>query len=205
VLVARFGSLAVVPVYDLALNAAGRLRALIEAGHRALSTEVSRLSADDGRDARAKVKHLINKSTRPVLLMLIPVVLFISFVPLPLKLWLGSRYVPEVATTVRIMVVGNYLSLFATPAYYVLVGRGRSRDIFVHFVIQGVVNCTIVFGLLCFQHSLTATKAAAAYALGVVVSALYLIWREKRAWHPTRMNFAKNTTNSLVEQSSVAS
>ncbi|MGA8595118.1 MAG: oligosaccharide flippase family protein [Bryobacteraceae bacterium] len=180
-LLARYGSLSIVPIYDIGMNAAGRLRSLVEVGHKALSTEVSRLCALPTQDAQRKISDLVRKSTRPVIVMSVPVIVALLVIGTPLKLWLGSRFVPEITTAVRIMVLANYLSLFATPAYYVLIGRGRARDIFLHFLIQCCVNFAIVGGLISFSGNLSASGATSACAVAVALSAGFLIWREKRA------------------------
>lgn len=203
-LLARFGGLSIVPIYDVGLNAASRLRGLIETGHRALSTEVSRISAATVDSSEAQVNRLIQKSTRPVIVIAIPVLLFLSFVPLLLQLWLGTRYVPEISTTVRIMVVANYLSLFATPAYYVLIGRGRARDIFAHFVIQCLMNVMLIGTVVNKGAGLSATAATASYACGIVISAAFLIWREKCSRGTRQIASAAIPVTSLGQASEIS-
>jgi len=179
-LLARFGGLALVPIYDIALNASGRLRSLIEVAHKALSSEVSRLVAETGSNAVDQVRMLINKSLLPVIAVGIPLAIVVLCVNSPLQLWLGSRYVPEVATTVRIMLVANYISLFGTPSYYVLIGRGQSYEIFLAFAIQCLVNSILVITFIFASGKLSPTWAISSYALGIALSAAFLVYRQRR-------------------------
>jgi O-antigen/teichoic acid export membrane protein len=178
-LLSRYGGLALVPIYDIALNASGRIRSLIEVSHKALSTEVSRLSAQKGTAASAHIQALIRKSLKPVALAGVPVVIAIIFMQFPLKLWLGTRFVPELTTTVRIALAASYVSLFATPSYYVLIGRGQACDIFWHFLILCSVNVLLVGIFICSFSRLTATLAIEANAAAVVTAAVFLLWRQK--------------------------
>lgn len=177
---ARFGGLAAVPVFDISFNGSMRIRNLIEASQRSLTAEVSKLAAITSKANWNRIHSLASKGQK-LLWSSAPLFLGLMIIATPaLRLWLGSRYVPALTTTFRLMLAGAFISLLSTPAYYVLLGLGRAKHIFLANVLQSGTNIIILIILISVTRRLSATDVVLAASVGMITASFYLSWQGHR-------------------------
>jgi O-antigen/teichoic acid export membrane protein len=173
-LIGKFGSLSDVPVYDMAYNMAFRMRNLFEVTQRSLTAEVSRIGSVAGQERSETLRRLYQKclklvaSAGPLFLLL-----GLGIEPIA-RLWLGRRFEPQVIPAMRIMLLGAFCSLLGTPAFYVLLGLGRSRQVFIANAIQSGINAGLALALVMVGVRLNALSVASAVAVGMMAAAFYL-------------------------------
>jgi O-antigen/teichoic acid export membrane protein len=176
----RFAGLAAVPIYDLAYSGSMKLRGILESGVRAIMPEISRLGANTGPDASARIQHVIRRVA--VLILLVGTSVFVGAMLLasPVsKIWLGSRYSPEIPPALRIALVGAFLSLLATPPFHTIMGLGRTGHVFASFAIQSGTNAAVIAIALAFWHRIDVNTVLFGAALGAGTSMIYLWMRAK--------------------------
>jgi O-antigen/teichoic acid export membrane protein len=180
-MLARYGGLAVVPVYDIAFNASMQFRTIIESAIRATMPEISRLSSAVASSAAA-IRRISKNAVALVWMLGAPMyaALYLGARPL-LKLWLRGRFQETMPAALQIMIIGAFASLLGVPAFYKLVATGRIRDLVFGNLIQSGVNALIVLSsLLLFSRANTSIFLWST-AIGMGAGALYLIRANSRA------------------------
>jgi O-antigen/teichoic acid export membrane protein len=178
----RWVGVSSVPVYEIAFNGSMQIRSLFEAMFRAISPEVSRLSACNERDALQRVGQIDKRAARIIWTFGAPFWCFVIILAAPLlKTWLGGRFVDTLPPVFRILMVGTYFGLMAVPAFYILMGLGKTKQILVHNIIQSGLNATIVLLLLAFGADLTLNRIACAVVTSVLGAGIYLILKKNDA------------------------
>jgi len=186
VMLSRHAGFASIPVYEIAFSASMQVRGLIEAGLRALMPEISRIGTEWTDSARERITQILTKAHGLILNAGIPLyVLLVVLAPLLFRLWLGQRYVEGLAAVFRIMAVGSFASLLGVPAYYTLMGLGRSRCIFMAHAVQSIVNVAIVLGILAGTASMSVTSVAWAVLFSTCAVTSYLAWEMKQVLSPS--------------------
>ncbi|MBA3972599.1 MAG: hypothetical protein C0504_00105 [Candidatus Solibacter sp.] len=176
--ISNFAGVAQVPIYEISMSAAMRLRGLLEAAVQAIMPEVSRLGALQSAEGRRQIASinraaLVRLGFIGLIVMAIPFVAASRIIPL----WLGPSVDPSLAISLRICIAGAYISLLGTPSYYTLIGIGQVREIVSANLIQSGVNVAACLGILAFAARMRAVDAASCAALGMVCGSLFLIWR----------------------------
>ena len=178
VLLAQHAGPAAVSIYELAYNGSMRFRNLFETGLRAVMPEVSRLSAVEP-DPRA-ITRLHGQAMKLLWIVVVPIYAAVWLVaPALIQAWLGDRATATLIAAFRVTMAGALVSLFAVPAYYVLLGLGRTRPLFVEKLVQLGLALALVAGVLVPTHRVGAVTVSSAVAFGMAVSAVYL----RRAYH----------------------
>jgi O-antigen/teichoic acid export membrane protein len=102
-----------------------------------------------------------------------PVYMVVFLLAGPLtRVWLKHAYDPIVPGTLRIFLIGTFVSLIGTPFYYGLIGAGRAQGVLYANAIQFAINIAGVYSALTFWHLGTGSKLYA--VLGVADCALAL-------------------------------
>ncbi len=173
---ARWGGVESVPVYDIAYSGAMQLRSLFESGGRALVPEVSEAWGGSGVEALKRIRELYQKVTRLFTFGAGPILFAAGVAAEPaLKLWLGNRYQAELVPSFRIMLVGCFGSLVAVPGFYVAIGLGRSRTVGIGQSLLAAVN---VAGAVAWGHrsgGMSAGALALVVSGALIVSAIYYL------------------------------
>jgi len=199
----RYAGPAAVPVLDIAFNGCARLRMLLTGGLAALMPEVSRLSARPSEDwlepgesvsaaggtlpasqasLRERIVTVNRRALRLILFLGVPgYALLFLLAEAGLKLWLGPTYVPALPGTFRVILVGSFLSLLAAPAFFTLLGLGRSRDTMLGHVSQSGLSVLTIAGLLVIYGTISVTGVASAVSLGCAGATLLLLLRYRWA------------------------
>lgn len=182
VMLSRHAGVSSIPIYEIAYNAGMQVRGLIEAGLRALMPEISRMGTDMTDSARERIRQMLKRVHGLIFKAGIPLyLLLIILAALILRLWLGERYVEGLATSFRIMAIGSFASLLGVPAYFTLMGLGRSRCIFLAHAAQSIVNVLIVLGILAATMSISVNGVAWAVFFSMCAATSYLVWETQRA------------------------
>ena len=90
-MLSRYAGVSTIPVYEIAYNGSMQVRALIEAGLRALMPEISRISANLTRHAKDRISQIYRRAMKLIFLFGIPMYAgLIIAAPLLLRVWLGE-------------------------------------------------------------------------------------------------------------------
>jgi O-antigen/teichoic acid export membrane protein len=173
--VARYAGVGSVPLYDIAFSSSMRLRNIFESGQRALIPEIGRVAGACPAAAYARARKLGSRTIRALAWVLPVYVIAFVFAAPALKLWLGSRYDPELALSTRIILVGTFFSLVGTPGFYILAALGRLKTLLVGNIIQSVSNIVLIGICLIFLGSLSVSVVLGAATMSMSVAAAYLV------------------------------
>jgi O-antigen/teichoic acid export membrane protein len=98
--------------------------------------------------ARDKAVELMERTSRLILLVLLPaVVILVAFAEPGLRLWLGNAYVPEAASALRWIAVAVYVNALAQVAYAILQGGVDSRSPAILHLIELPLYIALLIGL----------------------------------------------------------
>ncbi len=180
-MLSRYAGVSTIPIYEIASNGSIHVRALIEAGLRALMPEISRIGANVTRHAGDRISQMYHRAMKLIFLFGIPmyVGLIILLTPL-LKFWLGHRFVDELPVAFRIMLVSAFISLLSVPSYYTLLGLGMVRyTLMAHTILSGT-STLIILTAIFICHSISVATVSWAILSATTITTLYLIWQNKR-------------------------
>jgi O-antigen/teichoic acid export membrane protein len=184
IILARYAGLSAIPIYDLSFNGCMRIRNLFDSSQKAIIPEVSRLLARSRAQAYLHARAL-NRQSYKIILYAAPLYVGLVAAATPLlRLWLGSKFDPASAFTVRVMLVGAFASLMGMPTYYSLIGLGYAKSIFAANLTQLVVNLSIIaFGVIVYSKA-SAALVVSSTAVGMACSAIWLAWSFTRVTSP---------------------
>lgn len=182
ILLGQAGLVSALPAYEIAVNLSMRLRNFFEAGQRALMPEASRLIGVNARDL-SQLRNLLMRAVKSLVWMAGPIYALVFWLAEPLtRIWLKHSFSPIVPGTMRIFLIGTFLSLLGTPFYYGLIGAGKAQGVLYANVVQFVVNLAGVYSILNLFHlragvELYAVLGVADCALGISTAVLLLAMR----------------------------
>jgi len=184
----RYAGIASVPFYDIAFTGSMQVRGLFEAGFRALMPEISRASADVSLSGLDRVAGLRRRSVKLILSigLLVYAILMLG-APYLLHMWLREKYSPIISAAFRIMLLGTYFHLLAVPAFHGLMGRGHVGDILIANLVQSVTNVILITVAIGLMTRVTVSAICIATVVSMLLSAVYLIVREKAIWRECRV------------------
>jgi O-antigen/teichoic acid export membrane protein len=178
---ARYAGVALVPVYDIAVNGSLQLRSVAEVGLRALMPAVSHHAATGTADGARRIRAVYFRALK-YLLLLTPVLYVMALLvdkPL-LKLWLGHRFVPEIVPTLNILLAAAGVSLISVPAFYTLMGTGKFRSCMISHLLSAVTNIVVIGAVLLWTGTCTLRAASFAVLITNAVSGAYLLLQNHR-------------------------
>ena len=179
-IISRYIGVSAIPLYEIAFNSAMQLRGLIESGFRAIAPEISRLSGNMNSGSISRITQINGKAVKIVWLFGAPFfAVLLLFISPALKLWLGARYVDTLPLLVQIMLAGTFFSLLGVPSFHILLGLGRTKQIFTGNVIQSCTNAAIVLAVYFLGFQLSVNIIAFSVATGMVIAHLYLVWQKR--------------------------
>jgi O-antigen/teichoic acid export membrane protein len=180
-MLSRYSGVASITVYEVAVQGAMQIRALADAGLRALVPEVSRIGADMTETTLARIRRLHDRMTKLAVVAAGPVyVVLMLFAPLLFQFWLGERYVLSLPGVFRVMAVGSFISLIGVPAYHTLLGIGDVKACFYGVAIPAAVNVACVTAFVMASGLLRVEYVAYSFTTGTALSTLYLLWKHRR-------------------------
>ena len=178
-LLSRFVGVSALPFYDIVTNGSLKARSLIESAVRPIMPEVSRL---------AKHRHYVqivqlNKRLTKIL-MVSGGLLFISIIVMSgllVQLWLGPATAGFPLLGLKIVLAASFISLLGVPAYYTLLGLGRSSRLFAANVLQSCSSFAIIVVITSLRLPLSLLTVLISVAMGLTFANIYLLFESKRA------------------------
>ena len=181
IMLSRYAGVSTIPVYEIAFNGSMQIRALFEAGLRAMMPEISRISAILTRHAKDRISQIYRRAMRLICLFGIPMYggLIIFLTPL-LKFWLRQRFVDELPIAFRIMLISTFISLLSVPSYYTFLGSGMVRYTLISHIILSGINILMVLAIVVIWHKISVETVSWAILTATTLTTLYLNWQNKR-------------------------
>lgn len=172
-MLSRYGSVALLPHFEVAHAAAMQLRALLGTTSQSLLPEYTKAMANKDLD---RVKYLNTRATRFILLCAVPLYLpLFVFAPLVLQLWLRTRYDPQQTACFRVTLVGSFVILLAAPAYHYLLAVGRVRSVFLSQLLQTAGTFVLLCLGVAWVGRLSPLSLAVGVSSGYIMTAVWLI------------------------------
>jgi len=174
-IISRYIGVSSIAVYEISFTMIMQIRSLIEAGFRALMPEISYLKSDLTTDAKNRINEIYHSSIITIFLGFPCFIAIYIISPFLLTFWLGDRFVEILPGVFRVMLIGAYVSLTSVPAYYLLMGVGKIRQIFGSHIVCGLLNIFIIIYLI---HANMLSIGAIAWSVTISLSGstAYLIW-----------------------------
>jgi O-antigen/teichoic acid export membrane protein len=181
-ILSRYAGVSAVTVYEIAFTGSMQVRGLVETGLRALLPEISRISADITIEAKNRILQLNSRAMKLIFFFGVPVyTALIGLAPWLLGVWLGERSVATLPWTLRIMLLGTFLSLLCVPAYYTLMGMGKVRYCLASQVIQGGFNAAVVGAIIILTGTISLYTIAFIVAVSMGLTSVYVLYQKYRA------------------------
>lgn len=180
-MLSRYAGVSTVPLYEIAYGGSMQVRALAEAGMRALMPEVSRIGGNMTEKAKTRIREINRRAVGLIFRLALPLYgVLILAAPLLLRIWLGSKFVASLPLAVRIALIGSFLSLVCVPAYYLLLGLGRVRHCLLGHVILCGVSALLVLTFAWTDGHLSLPEVLVSILVGTGVSSGYIIFQHQR-------------------------
>ncbi len=182
-LLTRFIGLSAVSLYDFGSRPLNRLRALPLTGASALLPAVAALEAADNPE---RIQAAFHRATRYVILLALPLFAYLScFAGDLIAVWLGPGF-DQSALTLRILTIGFYVNVIASPLSYVSQGKGEPKYQMKAMLIQVFLNVALSTGLI-LRYGYFGAVAGTATAM--TIGTLIFFWWYGKSFlvHPMRV------------------
>ncbi len=174
-MLSRYAGLEAVTVNDMCWTGSMRVRSVFDAGFRPLLPEVSNLHAKGKDILRERIRSIDRKASRIIFIFALPMFIgLMIFIDPLLHLWLHRSYNWLLPGTFRITLVGAFVSLLGSSAYYMLIGLGRARETTYATVFQFVANALALAAFALWAKQITVAQAALAFGLSTSTATVYL-------------------------------
>ncbi|QOY86259.1 oligosaccharide flippase family protein [Paludibaculum fermentans] len=182
VMLARYGGVALVPVFDLSWSLSMQLRSIVDTGVSAIMPEICRLQASGTSISLKRIQSLSRRATRSAILLGLVIYGSASVCCGPLlRIWLGSRFHMLLPNTLRIILAGVLIEVASIPTYYLLLAKGRVSRVFIANVIAASINVMCVVVMVLLASAFSVTHLAIAVAASFLASTIYLLGFAKPA------------------------
>jgi len=187
-MLSRYAGVTSIPIYDIAYKTAMQIRALGDAGLRAIMPEISHAAANMSAQSHERIIDINRRASRLILAGGFPLfgILFI-FAGLLLKIWLQENYVDALLPAFRVMLVASLISLLGVPAFYTHMGKGNVDKCFISILLQSFINVIIVLAYVAFAPNMIGSRVFYAVGFGMLVSTIYLNWQISRGNRDTNL------------------
>ena len=176
-MLSRYAGLEAVAVTDMCLAGSLRVRNVFDAAFRPMMPEISGARARDNSGFHARVRSIDRKAFLVIFAAALPTFLGLMIVMNPLlHLWLHKSFNPLLPNTFRITLIGAFISLLGSSAYYMLIGIGSARDAAYAAAIQLAANAAVLSALAVWTGHITVAGAAVAFGVAATSATLYFRW-----------------------------
>jgi len=180
IMLSRYAGVSTIPVYEIAFNGSMQIRALFEAGLRAMMPEISRIGGEMTINAKERILQLYHRAMKLILMFGIPIYGVLAiFAPLLLRIWLGEKFTETLPGAFRIMMIGTFLGLVGVPAYYTLMGTGHVRYNLGAHIAQAIINIMIIICILIVS-KVSINVVVCSSSAAMAGASLYLILQKRR-------------------------
>ncbi len=189
-MLSRYSGLEAVAVTDMCLSGSLRVRNVFDAAFRPMMPEVSGARARDNSGFHGLVRSIDRKAFLVIFAAALPTFIGLIIVMNPLlHLWLHKSFNPLLPNTFRISLIGAFISLLGSSAYYMLIGIGNARDVAYAAAVQLVANAAVLMTIAFLRQRITVEEAAAAFGIATACATLFLRMRISLLTH-TKDNLA---------------
>ena len=165
-----------VPVFELAYRVSMQIRSMFQVALKALMPEISKLSSGQSQESAIKMKKIITKANSLLLLGAIPLyILVFMFAGLIFKIWLGTDFIPSFPSVFRVMLLASCISLMGVIPYYIFMGRGLTKKILFHHIIQAGCTLLLVGSAITFMPDINLISISWCFVAGAVFGTGYLL------------------------------
>lgn len=174
-MMSRYAGLEAVAVNDMCLTGSMRIRNIFDAAFRPMMPEVSSFLPKGDANAYDRVRSIDRRAFLVILTLALPTFIGLIVIMNPLlHIWLHRSFNSLLPSTFRIALIGAFVSLLGSSAYYVLIGLGKARDSAYSTGIQFTVNSLLLLAMATLFGKLTVGQAAIAFGIATGASTLYL-------------------------------
>lgn len=165
-----------VPVFELAYRVSMQIRSIFQVALKALMPEISKLSSGQSEESAIKMKEIIVKANWLLLCGAIPLYALVFLCAgVIFKLWLGSDFIPSFPSVFRVMLLASCISLIGVIPYYIFMGRGRTKKILFHHIIQASCTMLLVGCAVYFMPDVNLVSISWCFVAGAVFGTGYLL------------------------------
>lgn len=174
-MLSRYAGVEVVALNDLCIIGSFRAKNIFDAAFRPTTPEVSATKAESDAGVKDRIRTIDRQTLRIAFILALPcfVGLF-AFINPFLHFWLQKSFNPLLPNPFRIALIGAFIGLLGSPAYYMLIGFGNVRDSAASSVIQVLVNASILILLAVMGNRITVAQSTISFAAATAASTLYL-------------------------------
>jgi O-antigen/teichoic acid export membrane protein len=191
--ISRWVGVSSVPIYEIAFNGSMQIRSLIEAIFRAISPEISRLSASHDEESKGRMRDINKRAVKIIWIFGTPLWIGILIFATPLlRIWLGARFVEALPLVFQILMVSTFIGLLGVPAFYILMGLGKTKQIFLGNVLQSGINALLVTLMIVISVDMSINYIAVAVLFGVFGANIYLIMQKNKILRKTSYEIHAN-------------
>jgi O-antigen/teichoic acid export membrane protein len=177
----RYAGVTTVPIYEIAFRATAQIKGLFVSALSPLMPEVSQLSGQLAEAARTRVIRINRKARRLTMACMGPLVVGLLFgAPWLLALWLQARYNPAIVPAFRLALFVHFVSLLGVPAYYTLLGIGRSKCAIMGALIIAVGNVVVVSIMVLFVGYLSVNAVLLSLIVFVAMTSLFYMLKARQ-------------------------
>jgi O-antigen/teichoic acid export membrane protein len=181
-LISRYAGVDSVTIYEIAVSSVRNIRTLIVAALRALFPEFSRLSALGSESAYTRMETLNSVSLKVIWIISLPLFIpLFAFAPSVLELWLGGQLHLDLANVFKVILVAEFISLQCVPAFYTLLGMGKTRTVLGSRLIEDVLNVCIILCMVLLSGSLSVLGVAFSILAVRSIACVYVLYYGQRA------------------------
>jgi O-antigen/teichoic acid export membrane protein len=199
-MLSRYAGLANVPVYDIAYRGSMYVRGLMEIGLRAIMPEISRIGAAMTQQAHERIAAINRRAMKFIIICGVPLfTTLFTFATILLKFWLRKSFADALPSAFRVILIGAFLSLLGTPAFYTLMGLGKANYCFVASMIQGVVSAAITTAIALIRGKLSVLSVAFAVLIAMAIMNCYVLWQKHRTLQNRLLEIKSNNVVVRLE------
>jgi O-antigen/teichoic acid export membrane protein len=204
-MLARYAGVASIPIFDIAYTGSMQVKALVEAGLRALMPEVSRLNGMADNKAGQRIIEIYRRAMKLTLYSSFPVYTILAVVaPVLLRVWLRGAFTDELPYVFRIVLIASFINLLAVPSWYTLLGLGFTWPTFLGHLICVCVHLVCVVVFVTLFHTVKPWHVATAFLVGISISSAYVVRRQRsccrRLLETLQCGLSRTSENCLIEE-----
>lgn len=174
IIIGRYIGLAEVAYYQIALQVVMTVRNLFARGLEAIMPKVSEIY-DKSAESISEVLSVHKKAIRFVFLFVAPLLLFIFISSdVLLKLWLGEEFNVQIATALKILLVGWFVHSFAVPDYFMFLGIGKVGYSVGATCLRSAANVLLIFALVFMNLNITFNKVIIIDSASLAAEVIFL-------------------------------
>lgn len=179
-MLSRYVGVSAITIYEITFTGSMQIRALFEAGLRALMPEISHIGATMTIQAKNRISQLNSWAMKLILFFSVPAyAVLMIFAPPLLRIWLGEKFEETLPGAFRIMMVATFFTLVGVPAYYTIIGLGKIRYIVIASVISVGSNFVLVTAYYALTRHLSVYSIGLCLVISFAVSTVYLICKAR--------------------------